>query len=66
MLEKAPNTYELMNLFEIVWNNFEQAEVSPGKWVPARPLGMHTLKNRLKTAWLVFTGKADAVVWPGQ
>lgn len=36
-----------------------------GKWVPARPLGYPSLRQRLKAAWMVFTGRADAVVWPG-
>jgi hypothetical protein len=33
-----------------------------GGWVPARAYG---LSNRWKAAWLVFTGKADALVWLG-
>lgn len=41
-----------------------QAEVD-GKWVPARPLGYPSLIHRIKAAWLVFSGKADAVTWPG-
>lgn len=35
-------------------------------WVPIRTLGRTDLPHRLKAAWLVFTGKADAVVWPDQ
>jgi hypothetical protein len=34
------------------------------RWVPARPLGRQTFTNRLRCTWLVFTGKADALVWP--
>ncbi|MBN22697.1 MAG: hypothetical protein CL678_15540 [Bdellovibrionaceae bacterium] len=34
-------------------------------WVPARPLGYPSLRNRIRIAWMVFTGKADAIVWPG-
>jgi len=34
------------------------------KWVPARALGLDTIPNRFKCAWIVFTGKADALVWP--
>lgn len=34
-----------------------------GEWVPARPLGGMV---RFKAAWLVFTGRADALIWPGQ
>lgn len=35
-------------------------------WIPARPLGYPGLKRRLKAAWLVLTGKADALEWRGQ
>ncbi len=40
-------------------------EVEPGKWVPARALGNASIPYRLRAAWLVFTGKADALRWPG-
>lgn len=33
--------------------------------IPARGIGYATLRQRFKCAWLVFTGKADALVWPG-
>ncbi len=33
-------------------------------YVPCRPLGHTGWKYRLKAAWKVFTGKADAVIWP--
>lgn len=35
-----------------------------GKWVPSRPLGFSSFRYRCKAAWLVFTGKADALIWP--
>lgn len=34
-----------------------------GKWVPARPIN-YRFVYRLKAAWLVLHGKADAVIWP--
>jgi hypothetical protein len=34
-----------------------------GKWVPARPL-IGSFWDRLKEAWRVLTGKADAFTWP--
>jgi hypothetical protein len=37
-----------------------------GRWVPARPWGLDTLPSRVRLAWEVFTGRADALVWPGQ
>ena len=33
------------------------------EWVPARPLGLFTIPNRLRCAWLVFTGACDALRW---
>ena len=40
-----------------------QAEIN-GKWVPSRPL-KGGLFERLRDAWSVLVGKADAVKWPG-
>ena len=34
-----------------------------GKWVPARSYP-GPLSWRIKGAWMVLTGKADAVIWP--
>ena len=36
-----------------------------GQYGPVRPIGCWDLPHRIKIAWLVFTGKADAVTWPG-
>ena len=33
-------------------------------WVPSRAVGFASPWYRIKAAWLVFTGKADALVWP--
>jgi hypothetical protein len=35
-----------------------------GKWMPARPV-IGPWWWRIQDAWLVLTGKADAVIWPG-
>jgi hypothetical protein len=35
-----------------------------GKWVASRPYP-DPRSLRLKAAWLVLTGRADAVTWPG-
>lgn len=39
-----------------------------GRWVPARSLSWNQLRffGRFKAAWLVFTGRADAITYPGQ
>lgn len=42
------------------------AEYEPGKWGPARPLALDYFYLRWKAAWLVFTGRADALLWPGR
>jgi hypothetical protein len=36
------------------------------KWVPARGMGSSSLRSRLRLAWMVFTGKADALLWEDQ
>lgn len=40
--------------------------LGPNNWVPARPLGYPSYANRFRAAWLVFTGRADALIWPGE
>ena len=42
-----------------------QAEIN-GKWVPARPENYkyRTILQRLREAWAVFVGKAEAFTWP--
>lgn len=39
---------------------------SPGgkRWHPVRACGLDTLTSRFYLAWLVFTGRADALLWP--
>lgn len=45
-----------------VENNMVEIE---GKWYPARPLTGTFRLERLKAAWEVFRGRADAFRWPG-
>lgn len=54
-------TYKLQDLIDSAFSNY--AQVKDGCLVPARPLGMG-IKQRIKSAWKVLTGKADAVIWP--
>jgi hypothetical protein len=35
-----------------------------GKWVPMRPQCAIGIVSRFRAAWRVFTGKADALMWP--
>ncbi len=43
-------------------------QLDDGRWVPCRPEGWlgYCLPTRLRCAWLVFTGRADVLVWEGQ
>jgi len=38
--------------------------LSDGSYVPARPLGASY--SRWRAAWLVWTGRADALIWPAK
>ena len=56
----------IYSLRELVESQNNQANIN-GKWVPARPLmlsGFDGFTERVKAAWLVLQGKADAVIWP--
>lgn len=59
--KKYPTIWNLKNLIEHC--NSVSVKTDAG-WVPARTIGPSWLSNRIKAAWLVFKGKADAVVWP--
>lgn len=64
----APSLYNLKDLpgmTAIPDNIPNMAEVEKGVWMPARPLGYYSWRSRLRLAWMVFTGRADVLVWPG-
>ena len=63
-MRKAPNVYPLARLLNDTANPECQVEIG-GRWLPARPEGYFSLQSRVRAAWLVFTGRADAVIWPG-
>lgn len=63
---KSPNVWSLRGLVDHCVSGGVSCQISDGRWVPARPLGFDSLQSRVKAAWLVFTGKADAVIWPEQ
>ena len=58
-----PNVWKLQHLIQST-NEVHTNVPGTDKWVPARPLGMMSFWSRFRPAWLVFTGKADAVIWP--
>ena len=66
-MRKTPSVWSLENLILHCDpknpNGTTQAGIN-GKWVPARPEGYWSLRERIRCAWIVFTGKADAVTWP--
>jgi hypothetical protein len=66
MVERYPNSWKLEHLLQHCVSGNEQAGLPDGRRVPARPMGFCSLGNRIRCAWLVFTGRADAVEWPGQ
>ena len=56
--------WTLKNLIETC--NTVSTEIN-GKWVPSRPIRMHGLTGlrlRLKDAWAVLKGQAEAFTWP--
>lgn len=66
MTDRYPNIWELENLVRHCVDGSVQARLPDGQYVPARPSGFCSLGQRIRAAKLVFTGKADAVAWPGQ
>jgi hypothetical protein len=44
----------------------DMSRLPNGRWVAARALGFASWRHRWHAAWLVFTGRADALVWEGQ
>lgn len=61
---KGVNTLSVQDVLVIATHTSKQTP--DGRWVPARPIGMFGLRYRLKAAWRVFTGRADAVIWDDQ
>jgi hypothetical protein len=64
LLNKAPSLWSLKALMEHVNNGQSQSSADGKNWVPARPLGFYSMTERARLAWMVFTGKADALTWP--
>lgn len=57
--------YGHREFFQMALQN--DAGLADGRWVPSRCCGTRSsIIERLQAAWLVFTGRADALVWIGQ
>lgn len=61
---RGPVVYTLRGLCDMASHLGVQCEVRKGVWMPARPLGLSGLYNRLWAAFIVLKGDADVVVWP--
>jgi hypothetical protein len=69
-MSHSPSEWELSALLDYAQFGGVQAGIKIAgmtQYVPARPMkNLDTLPERLRLAWAVFTGKADALFWPGQ
>ncbi len=63
--EKSPNIYAIHSIRDMIQSPTQCTVFLGGQHHMARPIGDRYLKTRLRAAWLVFTGRADAVVWGG-
>ena len=64
MLNSAPARWTVGELLKAAKDG-PHAETKAG-WEPARRFGFYSLGSRLRLAWDVFTGEADALYWPWQ
>jgi hypothetical protein len=61
-VKKYPIVWQLDCL--IKWSKSNRTS-NGNNYYPVRPFGWPSLSSRVQIAWLVFTGRADAVIWPG-
>jgi hypothetical protein len=54
----------IWTLGDLVYSFIHNQIKIDGKWEASRPV-VPEFGVRLKGAWLVLTGRADAVIWPG-
>lgn len=56
----------MWKLYDLVRSAKENLVFTNGVWVPARPINWkyRSISERLREAWAVFTGKAEAFTWP--
>ena len=56
----------IWNLKNLIEHSKEiHTDTKEAGWVPARPINLRSIKRWFYELWLVATGKADVVVWPG-
>lgn len=62
--KKAPSQYNADALVQQVKRgDLPASSVDGNSWVICRSEGYFSLVRRTKLAWMVFTGKADALTW---
>lgn len=66
-MSRHPSIHNAYHMIEYP-DLYKQVQMSSdGKhYVPARREGYASWRQRWRCAWMVFTGRADALVWPGQ
>ena len=64
-LNTAPYEWTICQLCDHIHTG-PKTQVKGGSWEPSRPYGLYSLRNRVRLAWMVFTGEADALRWPFQ
>lgn len=65
MLNQAPYEWTIGELSKHIATG-PQTQIKGGAYQPARCFGFFSLRSRLRLAWMVFTGEADALRWPFQ
>jgi len=60
---RAPDIYYADVLMKTNW---PQVKTRDGLWTAARPEPFSQIGRRFFCAWLVLTGKADALLWNDQ
>jgi hypothetical protein len=57
---------KIVTFDELVNSNVSTKCYTPDgeRWLPARCLHYCSFYDKIKLAWMVFTGRADAFIWP--
>lgn len=58
----------ILHADHLIGNNqgWSSAGFPDGTYAASRPLPFYTIGMRWRAAWLVFTGRADALLWKNQ
>lgn len=64
-MRKTPTIYRFNDIRRFLRHGEVMARLPSGELVPARPIGFWSWRYRLRAAWLVWTGRGDVILWPG-